>query len=147
MGVFSSTVMAVKVTLSIVISVLLFTSDASAHHSMTLFDGTTLATVEGRVTRVAWRSPHVYIFVESREPDGESAEWRFEALPVPIMIRHGWMEDSLSVGDLVTAQGYPARGSGQKYAWVRRIIKEDGTILDPGQIPGSPGTREGDVVN
>ena len=87
------------------------------------------------------------IFVESSELEGESAEWRFEALPVPIMIREGWTEDSLSVGDLVTAEGYPATGAVRHYAWLRRIIKEDGTILDPG-LTGSPGVEEeGEVAN
>jgi len=123
---------------------LLFTLDASAHHSTGLFDGTTLATVEGRVTRVAWRSPHVYVFVESSE-NGEAAEWRFEALPVPIMVKEGWTEDSLSVGDVVTAEGYPAKGA-TNYAWLHRIVKEDGTILDPGRT-GSPGVTEGEVAN
>ena len=122
--------------------------DASPHHSMALFDGSTLLTVEGTVTEIIWRSPHVYVMVEASEPNGESAEWRFEALPVPIMIRQGWEEDSLIVGERVTVTGYPVRDSDVKYMWLRQVLKEDGTVLDPGQIPGSPGTEtEGQVVN
>ena len=136
----------VKVTVSAVLFLLAL--DASPHHSMALFDGSTLLTVEGRVTEIIWRSPHVYVMVEASEPNGESAEWRFEALPVPIMIRQGWEEDSLMVGERVTVTGYPVRNSDVKYMWLRQVLKEDGTVLDPGQIPGSPGTEtEGQVVN
>lgn len=126
----------------------LFTLNASPHHSMALFDGSTLLTVEGRVTEVIWRSPHVYVMVEANEPSGESVEWRFEVLPVPIMIRQGWEEDSLVAGESVTVSGYPLRDSDARYMWLRRVVKDDGTVLDPGQIPGSPGTEtEGQVVN
>ena len=136
----------VKVTVSAVLFLLAL--DASPHHSMALFDGSTLLTVEGQVTEIIWRSPHVYVMVEASEPNGESAEWRFEALPVPIMIRQGWEEDSLMVGERVTVTGYPVRNSDVKYMWLRQVLKEDGTVLDPGQIPGSPGTEtEGQVVN
>ena len=135
-----------KVALSAALA--LFALSASPHHSMALFDGSTLLTVEGQVTEVIWRSPHVYVMVEASEPSGESVEWRLEALPVPIMIRQGWEEDSLIAGERVTVSGYPLRESDTRYMWLRQVVKEDGTILDPGQIPGSPGTEtEGQVVN
>ena len=127
-------------------SAMLMALDVPAHHSTGLFDGTTLITVEGRVTRIAWRSPHVYVFIESDDASGEAIEWRFEAMPVPIMVKNGWMEDSLSVRDLVAAEGYPARQA-TGYAYMHRLIKEDGTVLNPGQT-GSPGaTEEGGVAN
>ena len=129
-------------TLSIVAAGLICTLDAAAHHSTGLFDGTRIATIEGRVTRVAWRSPHIYVFVEGNEQGGEPGEWRFESVPVPIMVRQGWTEDSLHVGDRVTVEGYPHRDGNEKYAWIYRVIKEDGTVLDPGPI-GSPGGVEG----
>ena len=124
-------------TAPIILVLLAFTSDVAAHHSTGLFDGTTIATVEGQVTRVEWRSPHIYVFVQSIDADGQSVDWRFESVPIPIMGRQGWTEGSLSVGDQVTAEGYPIRNSSQRYAWLRKITKEDGAVLDPGMI-GSP---------
>ncbi len=126
-----------RVMLSMVPVVLAFTPDASAHHSTGLFDGTTVTTVEGQVTRVAWLSPHIYVFVETTEADGEVVEWRFESVPIPIMVREGWTENSLREGDRVTAEGYRLRNSDERYGWLSRVIKEDGTILDPGST-GSP---------
>ena len=145
MGVSSSDRLTAAVALAVATA--LFIPQASAHHSMALFDGSRLLSVEGTVSRIIWRSPHVYVMVEADEA-GETAEWRFEALPVPIMIREGWTEDSLGVGEQVTVEGYPLRESDAKYMWLRRLVKADGTVLDPGQIPGSPGTpTEGQTVN
>ncbi|MCY3730922.1 MAG: DUF6152 family protein [Rhodospirillaceae bacterium] len=145
MGVFPSDRLIAAVALAIAAAP--FIPQASAHHSMALFDGSRLLSVEGTVSQIIWRSPHVYVMVEADE-GGEAAEWRFEALPVPIMIREGWTEDSLGVGEQVTVEGYPLRESDAKYMWLRRVVKADGTVLDPGQIPGSPGTpTEGQSAN
>ncbi len=135
-----------RASVPISLFVLTFGIDASAHHSTGLFDGTTIATAEGRVTRFAWLSPHIYIFVQTTGTDDAAGEWRFESVPIPIMVRQGWTKDSLQVGDRVTAEGYPLRNSDEKYAWLRRVIKEDGTILDPGVI-GSPATDLGAEAN
>ena len=112
-------------------------ASATAHHSTGMFDGNTITTIQGEVTRVAWQSPHVYVFLQGSEPGGESAEWRFESLPVPIMLREGWERDSLREGEIVTVEAFRLRNSSDAYAWLRRVIKEDGTVLDPGKT-GSP---------
>ncbi|MYF70323.1 MAG: hypothetical protein F4053_10580 [Proteobacteria bacterium] len=121
-------------------------SVASTHHSTVLFDGATVATVEGVVSRVAWRSPHIYFFVETTAESGETVEWTLESVPIPIMVRQGWLEDSLQAGERVTVETYPLRDSNEPYGWVRRVIKVDGTILDPGVI-GSPGRDRGIETN
>ena len=123
--------------LSLVWVISAFTPDAFAHHSTSLFDGETVTTVEGQVTRVAWLSPHIFFVVEAIEPDGEVVEWRFESVSIPIMVREGWMEDSLREGERVTVEGYRVRNSDARYGWLRRVVKEDGTILSPG-LTGSP---------
>ena len=121
-------------------------SAASTHHSTVLFDGATVATVEGVVSRVVWRSPHIYVFVETTAESGDTVEWTLESVPIPIMVRQGWLEDSLQAGERVTVETYPLRDSNEPYGWVRRVIKEDGTILDPGAT-GSPGRDRGIETN
>lgn len=144
-----STVLAARFTLAILAAALAVAADASAHHSTAFFDGPTIATVQGTITRVEWRSPHIYIMVETKEANGDTVEWRFESVPTPIMLRAGWTRDSVRPGDEVTVQGHP-RGE-DSYAWLRQITKEDGTILRPPRVgtpadappfedsPGAPG--------
>lgn len=104
-------------------------SDVSAHHSSAMFDRKTTVTVQGRVTLWKWQGPHSYLHVETKEPSGEVVEWKFEALNPPMLSRHGWTKDSLSIGDQVTVEGYPHKDRNIKLAWPTKITKQNGTVL------------------
>jgi hypothetical protein len=65
--------------------------------------------VAGTVTKVDWRSPHAWIYVDVTSAGGETVNWSFE-LPSPnTLMRRGWTRDSLKPGDRVTVAGAPAR--------------------------------------
>ena len=82
---------------------------ASAHHSQSEFDLRAKVEVAGTVTRVDWRSPHAWIYVDVTSAGGEKVNWSFE-LPSPnTLMRRGWTRDSLKPGDRVTVAGAPAR--------------------------------------
>jgi hypothetical protein len=119
------------------VAVVLATSPAAAHHSTAYFDGTTTVSVKGTLTRVEWRSPHIYFTVAAMEPTGETVEWTFESVPTPLMVRAGWTREMVTPGDVVEVQGHP-RTEGGDYAWLRMMTKEDGTALRPPRA-GTPG--------
>lgn len=82
---------------------------ARAHHSQSEFDLRAKVEVEGTVTRVDWRSPHAWIYVDVISDNGDKVNWSFE-LPSPTtLMRRGWTRDSLKPGDRVTVAGAPAR--------------------------------------
>jgi hypothetical protein len=65
--------------------------------------------VEGAVTRVEWKSPHVWIYVDAIDAKGEKVNWSFE-LPSPVtLMRRGWTRDSLKPGDRIKVSGAPAK--------------------------------------
>jgi len=81
----------------------------SAHHSQSEYDLRSKVEVEGAVTKVEWRSPHAWIYVDVINDKGEKVNWSFE-LPSPVtLMRRGWSRDSLKPGDRVTVSGAPAR--------------------------------------
>ncbi|HET7923724.1 MAG TPA: DUF6152 family protein, partial [Rhodanobacteraceae bacterium] len=43
---------------------------AEAHHSRAFYDMTQEVVIEGRVTELEWRNPHVSLTVESKGADG-----------------------------------------------------------------------------
>lgn len=43
---------------------------ALAHHSYAIFDATTVLTIDGIVTDLAWMNPHFYFTLESKDPNG-----------------------------------------------------------------------------
>ena len=52
---------------------------SSAHHTVTgFFDTSRFVTLQGTLTRVDWRAPHVILRLETRRADGSLIEWNFK---------------------------------------------------------------------
>ena len=51
---------------------------ASAHHSMSEFDRGVVTEVEGVVSRVSWKNPHILLEVTSTDKNGVKAVWSLE---------------------------------------------------------------------
>jgi hypothetical protein len=82
---------------------------AGAHHSQSEYDLRGKVEVEGAVTKVEWRSPHAWIYVDVANDKGEKVNWSFE-LPSPAtLMRRGWTRDSLKPGARVKVTGAPAK--------------------------------------
>ena len=82
---------------------------AWAHHSQSEYDLKAKVEVMGAVTKVEWKSPHVWVYVDVTDAKGETVNWSFE-VPSPVtLMRRGWTRDSLKVGDRVSVSGAPAR--------------------------------------
>ncbi|HEY7191000.1 MAG TPA: DUF6152 family protein [Vicinamibacterales bacterium] len=82
---------------------------AWAHHSQSEYDLRAKVEVEGAVTKVEWRSPHAWIYVDVINDKGEKVNWSFE-LPSPVtLMRRGWTRDSLKPGDRIKVSGAPAK--------------------------------------
>lgn len=82
---------------------------AEAHHSQSEYDLRSKIEVSGTVTKVEWKSPHAWIYVDATNDKGEKVNWSFE-LPSPVtLMRRGWTRDSLKPGDRIKVSGAPAR--------------------------------------
>jgi hypothetical protein len=94
---------------SVLVLCLTLVSSASAHHSQSEFDLRARVEVEGTVTKVDWRSPHAWVYVDVTDAKGQKVNWSFE-LPSPTtLMRRGWTRESLKPGDRVTVAAAPAR--------------------------------------
>ena len=82
---------------------------AWAHHSQSEYDLRGKVEVSGTVSKVEWKSPHAWIYVDAVNDKGEKVTWGFE-LPSPnTLMRRGWTRDSLKAGDRVKVAGAPAK--------------------------------------
>ena len=129
----STVLTATRVTVATLAAVALaLASDAFAHHSQEYFDADAIVTVQGRLTRLDWRNPHVYLYVEVTEAGGDTVDWRIETHPVHVMLRGGWTKDTLRLGEQVTVEAHPVRNAqtAQRYARLAQVTKEDGTVLE-----------------
>jgi len=96
-----------------------------AHHSVSAeFDLSKRITLEGRVTKVEWMNPHVYVYMDVSAA-GKTANWACETAGPNTLARQGWSRSTLKIGDRVTVVGYQAR-DGSYVASAREIVLANG---------------------
>jgi hypothetical protein len=97
--------------LSLVASVLTSAPLARAHHSFPAqYDASKPITLTGKVTRIEWTNPHIFIYVDvPNEETGEVVNWALEMGGPNALLRLGWKRDSLKVDDLILVEGSLAR--------------------------------------
>ena len=84
---------------------------AVAHHSFAAeFDAEKTIALNGIVTKVEWTNPHVWIYMNVKDPtNGQTVNWGVEFGPPHLLQRRGWRRDTLSIGTVVTVDGFLAR--------------------------------------
>ena len=69
----------VVLAFALVAALLLGTTSSSAHHPISAkFDDSKPVTLNGVVTLVDWRNPHVHVFLNVRGAKGEWINWAIE---------------------------------------------------------------------
>ena len=65
--------------------------------------------MSGTVTKVEWTNPHARLYIDVRDDTGQTTNWNFEMASPNILVRNGWKQNTVKVGDRVTVSGYLAR--------------------------------------
>jgi hypothetical protein len=83
---------------------------AEAHHSFSAqYDSRNRQKITGLITKVEWRNPHIYFYMDVTGADGKVTPWQLELASVQAMVGRGFTKDKLNVGDTVTVEGFRAR--------------------------------------
>jgi hypothetical protein len=110
-------------------SILLFPLASFAHHSFFgRFDMDTSVIMQGEVTEIHWRNPHVHIFVDTTDENGEVTSWDFESGSPTLMQRAGIPRDAIQVGQTIQAAVYPPL-TDKLEAFATNILLPDGQEL------------------
>ncbi len=85
-----------------------------AHHSFAAeYDSTKPVKLTGAVTKIDWTNPHVYFFLDVKDPDtGRVANWSFEMAAPGALKNTGWTRNTMKIGDLVIVEGTRAKDGG-----------------------------------
>src|SRR5215469_14334177 len=96
---------------------------ASAHHSFAAeYDSSQPITMTGPVTKIDWANPHVYFFIDIKDPDtGKITNWAFEMGAPAVLTRSGWKRSSIKIGDVITVHGTKAK-DGTPHGNARTVI-------------------------
>jgi hypothetical protein len=81
----------------------------SAHHSHSMFDHDREITVTGTVTKFSFLNPHVFLFIDVEQDDGETVNYWVEMSNIPNMIKRGIGPRTFQPGDEVTVNLWPLR--------------------------------------
>ena len=112
-----------------------------AHHSFAAqFDGSKPVTLAGAITRVEWRNPHIWIYLDVKNPDGSMTNWACEGGAPNQLIRQGWSPEALKIGESLEVLGYLAR-DGSKTCNGRTWKVAGRGVLSGVNNDGGPGGR------
>lgn len=108
----------------------------SAHHAFAAeFDAAKPVAFTGKVIKMDWVNPHVWIHVAVTGRDGSVESWAVEGGAPANLFRRGFTKASLQPGTEIVVDGYRAK-DGSRRANGREITFSDGRKL----FVGSSGT-------
>ena len=74
--------------------------------------------MKGVVSNMEWTNPHVFIYLDVKDDNGNVEQWRVEGNSPNMLVRAGWKKEMIKAGDQIAVNGAPAK-SGSK---VMRLI-------------------------
>jgi hypothetical protein len=97
------------VALAVLLSFMIFSGSAMAHHGVAGYDMTKTITVHGTVAKFDWSNPHVVVYVDAKNEAGEMQHWTIEFASPVHMVRAGWSKNSMKAGDDIVIDTHPSR--------------------------------------
>ena len=82
----------------------------AAHHSFNAeYDVQKPITLKGAVTKVEWKNPHTYFYIDVKDETGKITNWGLEMGSPNALMRAGWSRNSMKVGDEVVVEASRAK--------------------------------------
>lgn len=110
---------------------LLAAVSSSAHHNMSaVFDFNDRVSLSGTLTKVDWRNPHIYLFVDVKRDGDQMETWSIEG-PSPGFFRTRDITSSdfqSAIGKMVSAEASRAR-DGSRSGLIRVVTLPDGKVI------------------
>ncbi|HET9833886.1 MAG TPA: DUF6152 family protein [Vicinamibacterales bacterium] len=92
-----------RMVIAVVSIMIAGTSSTFAHHNVTqLYDAAKPVSLDGTVSAVQWRNPHVFLFVDAKDSDSTIVNWKVELLAGLTLDHEGIHRDVLKPGDPVS---------------------------------------------
>jgi len=100
-----------------------------AHHSLTAeYDQKKHISLAGTVTKLDWRNPHAWIYLDVKNANGAIEKWQCELGSPNAMSRAGFGPDAVKEGDEIMLDGLLAKDD-SKTCSTRVVKSKDGRTL------------------
>jgi hypothetical protein len=113
------------------LAVLALYESPSAHHGFRVaFDDTKKHTLNGTLTRVDWRNPHIELALDVKSDQGRVEGWVIEAAPPVFFARQKVSKTvfAAAIGQPITIEAYRAK-DGRRSGCLLKITFRDGTSI------------------
>ncbi len=98
-----------------------------AHHSFAMFDQENPIELVGAVKEFKFTSPHTFILLQVKQPDGTEVVWNLEGGSPSALVRDGWSSKTLPPGTELQMKIDPLRSGAPGGAWnVNKTKLKDG---------------------
>ena len=104
-------------------------ASVAAHHSFAAeFSYEFFGSREGEVVELHFVNPHAHIFFAVKNGNGKEEIWDAQSSAPQNLLRRGWSQDSIKVGDRITIEGNLGLGNSRKL-WIITMTLENGTVI------------------
>ena len=113
-----------------------------AHHSFAAeYDNNKPIKFSGKVTKVEWLNPHIYVYIDVKDDKGSTTNYAVEGGAPNGLFRQGWRKDTLKVGDPLSIEGFLAK-DGSNTVNARTWLLPDGKKVFAGNAEdGGPAAK------
>jgi hypothetical protein len=114
----------------------------AAHHAFSAeYDLSKPMYMDGKVTKVEWMNPHVYVYIDVADKSNGAFQWTVEISPPNALTRNGWDKNTFRAGMNICVEGFPEKSGMPKFGSTSITMKESGKVM---QTP--PGNWMGDAL-
>jgi len=121
-----------RMALAIVFGVLGAASVLAHHSASSAYDTAKKITLHGTVTKVEWKNPHVFYYLDVTDGTTDVMNWSIEASTPNQLYRAGWRKDDLKIGDVVTVTNSSPARNGLPKAYGGTLSMADGRKIFSG---------------
>ncbi len=106
-----------------------------AHHSASAtYDVSKKLTLKGTVTKLEWKNPHVFYYIDVADSTGNIVNWAIEASTPNQLYRAGWRKADMPVGTQITLKDTSPARNGSNHASGGTVILPDGRKIFSGSV-------------
>ena len=112
----------------------------AAHHSFAAeFDDTKPVKITGTITKVEWMNPHIWFYLDVKNPDGTVTTWGFSGGAPGQLMRRGIVKDQLKLGETVVVEGFRAKDGSNNASGGRVTFPDGRNVLTAAPQDAQPG--------
>jgi len=104
-----------------------------AHHSFSAeFDESKPVKMTGVITKVEWKNPHIWFYLDVKGQDGKVENWGFSGGAPGQLMRRGIMKEQLKLGETVVVEGFRAKDGSNNASGARVTFPDGRNVLTAG---------------